>query len=189
MSGIASATSTLRHNLKRRGSERLRGFHVAVGHARDRGNHVRVDERHAGDEDEHHLLRLVDPEPQNGQGNQRRHGQIPPEQREGRSGRLDDAPGSGQDAEGHADEGREAEPDQHPLQGCRDAFDQRAILQEAGEASDHFRGARQDDGRYQPLLGSAASGQNPPDEQYQSHRPHADEAARHRGRRESKREK
>ena len=139
MSGIASATSTFRDDLKRRGPQRLRRFHVAVRHARDRGDDVRVDERHAGDEDEHHLLRLVDPEPQNGQGNQRRHGQVAPEQRERRAGRLDDAPGSGHDAERHADEGREAEPDQHPLQGRGDAFDQRAVVQQAGEASDHFR--------------------------------------------------
>src|SRR5262245_44906878 len=50
----------LRHDLVWRGAKRLRRLHVAVGYARNRPDRVRVHERYAGDEDEHHLLRFVD---------------------------------------------------------------------------------------------------------------------------------
>ena len=49
---------------------------------------IRVHERDAGDEDEHHLLRLVDSEPQDGQRNQRGDRQVASEQRDAARPRL-----------------------------------------------------------------------------------------------------
>ena len=185
MSGSASATSTLRTICSALGAERLRGFDVPIGHAGDRGDRVRIHERHARDEDEHHLLRLVDAEPEDRQRNQRRDRQIAAEERDRRAGRFDHAPRSGDDAERHADEHGQSEPDQHALQRRGDALQERAFVEQARKASDHFARARQDHRRdpADPRLRSPAS--QPPQQHDDADRARRRPAAASPGRRDA----
>jgi hypothetical protein len=170
------------------GTKRLRRFHVAIRHARDGGDRLSEHERDTRDEDEHHFLRLVDAEPENGQRNQRGHWQIAAEQRERRGRGFHDAPRSRDDAERHADGDGEAESDQDALECGGDALKERAIVQEARKTFHHFRRARQNDRRDEAILRPEAAGGEPPEKHDDSYRAHADEAARHRGRGESKRQ-
>ena len=190
MSGSASATSTLRTICSDDRAQRLRRLDVAIGHAGDRRDRVRVDERHAGDEDEHHLLRLVDAEPQDGQRNQRGHRQVASEERERRAGGLDHAPRPGERCRAAR---RRATARPNPISTrfsvAAMLCEQRALVQQAGKAADHFRRARQDDRRDQPVLRR----RRPASPATRAARSTpiaagADEPARHRRRREPQRE-
>ena len=64
--------------------------------------------------------------------------------------------------------------------------EQRAIVQQAGKAADHFRRAGQDDRRHQAVFRAAAKGRQPPQQDNDSDRADAGESARNRGRREPK---
>ena len=146
MSGSASAHEHLRHDLQLRRAERLRRLDVAIRHAGNRRDRVRVDERHAGDEDEHHLLRLVDPEPQDRQRNQRRDRQVAAEQRERRAAPLRTRASSPATiAERHADErsrGRSRSARAAASRRC--SAPARARSAATGKLREHLRRARQD---------------------------------------------
>ena len=60
---------------------------------------------------------------------------------------------------------RETEAQQHPLQRCGDALHQRALVQQAGEAGEHFARAGQHDRRHQPRLNGAERDEPPRQEQ------------------------
>ena len=188
MSGSASATSTFRTICNGVAPERLRRLDVAIGHAGDRRDGVRVDERHAGDEDEHHLLRLVDAEPQDRQRNQRGDRQVAAEQRERRAGGLDDAPRSGEDAERHADQRRRGRSRSARASASRRCSASSArSFSRLGKLRTTSRRARQDDRRDRadppaprPSVASHQSSTT------HGHRADADEPPRHRRRRRAR---
>ena len=144
----------LAHDLQRRwrraSARSRRSGRARSTTARDR---VREDERHAGDEDEHHLLRLVDAEPEDRQRDQRGDRQVAAEERERRAGRLEHAPGPGDDPERHADErprarSRSARASSVAAMLC----EQRAVVQQAGKAANTSRGLGRMTGEIEPLL-------------------------------------
>ena len=175
----------LADDLRGPGAERLRRLDVAVRHVHDGGNRVRIHERHARDEDEHHLLGLVDPEPENGQRDQRGHRQIAAEQGERRAGGLDDAPGSCDDAERNTDERGETEPDEDAPKRRGNALKERAFAQQARKAPNHFGRTRQDDRRHEPILRAGAERRDPPEQHDDSNGPGADETPGRPGRRDA----
>ena len=177
----------LRHDLPPRRAERLRRLDVAIRHAGNRADGIRVHEGHAGDEDEHHLLRLVDPEPQNRQRNQRRHRQVSSEERQRRTRRFEHAPRAGGDPQRNADQDRETEAEEHALQRGGDALHQRALVQQAGEAGEHFERTRQHDGRHQPRL-HGAQRDEPPHQDEQRHPARTEQITHGAGRGDAKRE-
>ena len=145
MSGSASGTSTLVTICQRRRAQRLRRLDVAIRHAGDRRHGVRVDERHAGDEDEHHLLRLVDAEPEDGQRDQRGDRQVAAEERQRRAGGLDHAPRAGERCRAAR---RPATASPKPISTrfsvAAMLCEQRALVEQDREAAQHFARARQD---------------------------------------------
>ena len=177
----------LHHDLPPRRAERLRRLDVAIRHAGNRADGIRVHEGNAGDEDEHHLLRLVDPEPQNGQRNQRRHRQVASEQRQRRARRLEHAPRAGGDPQRNADQDRETEAEEDALQRGGDALHQRALVEQAGETREHFERTRQHDRRDQPRL-HGAERDEPPHQDEERHPTRTEQIAHGAGRGDAKRE-
>ena len=75
----------------------------------DRPGRVRDDERHAGDEDEHHLLQLADAEEREGQRDQGRDRNVAAEDRQRQEEGVDPGKAAAEHAQRHADERGQAE--------------------------------------------------------------------------------
>ena len=127
-------------------------FDVAVRHRGDRAHRVGINERNAGDEDEHHLLRFVDAEPQNRQRDQRGNRDISRKQRDRHGRRFQHAPGTSDDPQRHAHHDRQPESDENAPERRHDARGQGSFVPQCVEASGDLERRRQNHGRNQPLF-------------------------------------
>ena len=116
-----------------------------------------IHERHAGDEDEHHLLCLVDSKPQDRERDQRRHRHVPPKERHRSDSGVEHAPGAGQMPSGTPMITAKSEADQDASHCGDDACQQIPIEPERMEAADHLFRRRQNHRRDQPSSACRAS--------------------------------